>query len=135
MIKTKKVEHEASLGLVDSRDNMETSITKWKRISTIVTGNGRFEHFHSGMAYKDKWGSLYGDYKNINAYKIVTCHNEDYWEMSTKNKLAQGLFGSFYKSYFAFIHDFMHNKPCFNPPHSQDLMDLKYDVYHTQPYP
>ncbi len=117
MIKTKKTEHEAGLGVVDSRDSMETSITKWKCISTIVMGNGHSKHFFSGMGYKGKWGSLYGDYKNINNYKIVTCHNQDYWEMSTKNKLAQGLFGRFNKSYFDFIHDFMHNKPCFNPLH------------------
>jgi hypothetical protein len=55
--------------------------------------------------------------------------------MSTQKKLAQGLFGNFNKSYFDFIHDFMHNKPCFNPSHSQDLVDLEDDVYHTQPYP
>ncbi len=52
-----------------------------------------------------------------------------------KDRLAQGLFGSFNKSYFDLIHDFMHNIPCFNPPQSQDLVDLKDDVYHKQPYP
>ncbi len=77
MIKAKKVEHEASLGVVDSRDNMETTITKWKHISTIVMGNGHSEPLRNGVAYKDKWGYLYGDYKNINDYKNVTSHNED----------------------------------------------------------
>jgi hypothetical protein len=33
IINAKKVEHEASLEVVDSRDNMETTITKWKHIS------------------------------------------------------------------------------------------------------
>ncbi len=117
MIKAKKVEHEAILGAVDSRDNMETSIAKWKLISIIVMGNGHSEHFRCGVVYKDKWGSLYGDYKNINDYKSVTCHNEDYWEMSTIDRLAQGSFGSFNKSYFDLVHDFMHNRPCFNPQH------------------
>jgi len=62
---SKEARHEASLGVVNSRISMETSITKWKRIPTIVMGNGHSEHFRSGMAYKDKWGSLYGNYKNI----------------------------------------------------------------------
>jgi hypothetical protein len=117
LIKAKKVEHEAILGVVDSRDSMETSITKWKHISTIVMGNGHSEQFRNGAAYKDKWGSLYGNLKNINNYKSVTSHNEDYWEMPIKDRLAQGLFGSFNKSYFDLVHEFMHNKPCFNPPH------------------
>jgi len=72
--------------------------------------------------------------KTSNDYKSVTSHNEDYWEMSTKDRLAQGLFGSFIKSYFDLIHDFMHNKPYFNLPHSQNLMDSKDEMYHTQPY-
>ncbi len=134
MIKAKKAGHEASLGAVDSRDSMETSITKWKRISTTIMGNGHSEHFRSEVAYKDKWGLCMETTKTSNDYKSVTSHNEDYWEMSTKDRLAQGLFGSFNKSYFDLIHDFMHNRPCFNPPHSQDLVDSEDEVYHTQPY-
>jgi hypothetical protein len=38
IINAKKIEHEASLEVVDSRDNMETIITKWKHISI----NGQF---------------------------------------------------------------------------------------------
>jgi len=90
--------------------------------------SGHFEHFCNGVACKDKWGSLYGDYKKINDFRSVTSHNENYWEMSIEDKLAQGLPKNFNKLYFDLIHDFMHSRPCFNPLHSRDFMDPKDDI-------
>jgi hypothetical protein len=85
-IKGKKTKHEASLIVVDFR-NMETSITKWKHISTFFMPNGHSKHFHNGTC-NNKWGSFYGDYKKIIDYMGVIGHNEDYWEMSTKDKVT-----------------------------------------------
>ncbi len=104
--------------MVDYRDTMETSITKWKHISTFFMANGHSKHFNNGTTCKNKWGSLYGDYKKIIDYMGVIGYNEDYWEMSTKDKVTQGLHKSFNKSYFDLIDEFMHNRLCFNPPHS-----------------
>jgi hypothetical protein len=39
LINAKKVEHEASLEVVDLKDNMETTITKWKHIYKGVMAN------------------------------------------------------------------------------------------------
>ncbi len=64
----------------------------------------------------------------------ITNHNEDYWEMSIKDRVTPRLPKSFNKSYFDLIDEFMHNSLCFNPPHSQDSMNLKDDIYHAQPY-
>jgi hypothetical protein len=113
---------------------METSVTKWKRISTFVMANGHYKHFHNEATCKDKWVSLYGDYKKITNYMGVTSHNDNYWEMSIKDKVAPGLPKSFNMSYFDFIDQFMHNSMCFNLPHSQDSMNLEDDIYHAQPY-
>jgi hypothetical protein len=104
--------------MVDFRNNMETSITKWKHIPTFFTPNGHFKHFRNGITCNVKWGSLYGDYKKIIDYMGTIGHNEDYWEMSTKDRVTQGLPRNFNKSYFDLIDEFMHNELCFNPPHS-----------------
>jgi hypothetical protein len=71
----KKTNHEASLIVVDSK-NME--ITKWKHISTFFMANGHSKHFCNGATCKDKWGSLYGDYKKITDYMGIIGQNEDY---------------------------------------------------------
>lgn len=59
LIKGQKTEHEANLIVVDSKDNMETLITEWKRISTFVMANGHSKHFRNGATCKDKWVSLW----------------------------------------------------------------------------
>ncbi len=56
LIKAKKVEHEASSIMVDSRKNMETLTTKWKHILIVVMVNGHAKHFYNGGTCKDKWG-------------------------------------------------------------------------------
>jgi len=42
--------------MVDLRNNMETSTTKWKGILIVVMANCHAKHFHNGGACKDKWG-------------------------------------------------------------------------------
>jgi hypothetical protein len=86
---------------VDSRDNMEITITKWKHISKVVMANFHFHHHHNRPTYKDKWGSFYGDYKKTHDYQNVTCHNEKYWNMSIKNKVSQGLSKNFNKVFLS----------------------------------
>jgi hypothetical protein len=63
-----------------------------------------------------------------------TCHNEEYWEMLVEYKTAQNLPKQFCKVFFELIDSFMNNRPCFNPPHFQNFMNLEDDVYHTTPY-
>jgi hypothetical protein len=47
--------------MVDSRNNMKTSTTKWKGILIVVMANGHAKHFHNGGVCKDRWGFLYGE--------------------------------------------------------------------------
>jgi len=117
------------LEVVDLRNNMETTIKKWKRIFEVIMANFHFHHHRNKPTYKDKWGSLYGDYKKIHDYQNVTCHNEEYWDMSTKDKVSHGLLTNFSKVFFELIDIFMNNRPCFNPPHSRDFMNPNDDVY------
>jgi hypothetical protein len=55
-INVKKVEHKARLEVVDSRDNMETIITKWKHIFEVIMVSFHFHHHRNRPTYKDKWG-------------------------------------------------------------------------------
>jgi predicted metal-dependent RNase len=66
-INAKKVEHEISLEVVDLRDNMETTITKWKHIFEVIMVNFHFHHHYNRPTYKDKWGSLYMTTKMLQA--------------------------------------------------------------------
>jgi len=57
LINAKKAKDETSLEVdVDSRDNMETTITKWKHIFLVVTANFHSHHHRNGLAKID--GSL-----------------------------------------------------------------------------
>jgi diaminopimelate decarboxylase len=48
LINAKKVKHETSLVVdVDSRNNMETTIRKWKHIFEVVMANSRSHHHHN----------------------------------------------------------------------------------------
>jgi hypothetical protein len=89
LINVEKVEHEVSLEIVDLKDNMETTITKWKHISKGVMANSQshYHHHHNIPTCKDKWGSLYGDYKKIHDYQSVIGHNEKYWDMFVEDKV------------------------------------------------
>jgi hypothetical protein len=64
-ISVKKVEHKGNLDIIDSKDNMEIEIKKWKCISKVLLTNGHSTHHCNEVAYMDKWGSLYGNYKTI----------------------------------------------------------------------
>jgi hypothetical protein len=108
---------------------MEIAITKWKCIFKVVMDNFQFHHHRNGPTYKDKWGSLYGNYKKIHDFQSVTCHNEEYWDMSTKYKVSQGLLKFFSKMFIEFINIFMYSRPCFNPSHSRNFMNPNDDVY------
>jgi hypothetical protein len=47
--------------------------------------------------------------------------------MLIKERVTQGLPKSYSKAYFDLIDVSMHNKPCFNPSHSRDFMNLNFD--------
>jgi len=50
---------------------------------------------------------LNGDYKKIHDYMSGMGHNEEYWDMSTKEKITQGWPKNFSKVFFELIDSFM----------------------------
>lgn len=55
-INAKKVEHNVYLQVIDSRDNIEMLVTKWKHISKAIMANVHYDY--DKPVCKDKWGSF-----------------------------------------------------------------------------
>jgi hypothetical protein len=62
------------LDVVDSWDNMETSMLKWKHIVETIMENGHFEYHHNKIGCKNKWGFCL----KIHDYMKGITHNEKY---------------------------------------------------------
>jgi hypothetical protein len=78
LVKAKKKEHLTRLDRVDGQDQFETIVSKWKKISEFVMDVGHSIHLRNGPACKNKWGSLFGDFKKIYDYMASTGNNQDY---------------------------------------------------------
>jgi hypothetical protein len=59
-----KKDHEASLGVVDSRDCFENISVKWKKKTTLMMASGHNAHIN-GLVCKENWTTIYNDYKQF----------------------------------------------------------------------
>ncbi len=75
-------EHDIALNKVDSWDQFESFITKWKNISIIVMNVSISQHLKNVLTYKDKWRAILDNAKNIFDHIPETRLNENYWAMS-----------------------------------------------------
>jgi len=123
LIQMKKEEHIARLDKLDPRDKFETFVAKWKKIFEVVMSASFSQYLRNGLAYKNKWGSILGDFKKLFNYMLGIGHNEDYWALSSQEKALHHLPHHFGCDMYEMIHDFMGNRPIFNPPHVRDMMD------------
>ncbi len=67
-----------SLELVDPQDQFETTIVKLGKFAKIVTQDGNSLHPCNGSTCKDKWGSIYDNFKETHDYMQSTGHSETY---------------------------------------------------------
>ena len=79
LIWAKGREHEKLKLNEDANDNMETTITRWKKISEEVAKAGVSMYFQRATACQDKWGSLFTGYKKISNYSNNNCNNTNYF--------------------------------------------------------
>jgi hypothetical protein len=71
-------EHNIALNKVDSWDKFESSITKWNfNIYALVMNVDLFQHMKNVPTYKDKWGAILENSKNIFDHMSKTKQNED----------------------------------------------------------
>jgi ribonuclease HI len=84
LIYLKEKEHESLKLAPDSQDLMESATKKWTRIVTDVSNAEFSAHYRGPIACKDKWQTLFADYKKISDYKAAIGSTEDYFHMASK---------------------------------------------------
>ncbi len=54
-MRIKKAKHEKMIAKVDCQHKFETTVSKWRKILTLVVKKGCSEHVKNGLTCKDKW--------------------------------------------------------------------------------
>jgi hypothetical protein len=85
-INAKKVEHKVYLQVIDSRDNIEMLVTKWKHIS-----KAKWPMFIMTMTMTIRYARINGGPFYEYHVKIQNCtngigHNEKYWDIFAKKR-------------------------------------------------
>ena len=120
LIHAKEKEHEALKLTGDSRELMESATQKWTKVATDVSKAGFSSHFRGALACKDKWQTLFADFKKISDYKGATGNREDYFHMANKRRKELTLPPNFCASHFREMEKFLSQRPCMNPPRQVD---------------
>jgi hypothetical protein len=71
--------------------------------SASMMGFRHNTHVRNGSTCKEKWATIYGDYKRIQDYMGVTSQYERFWNMFATNGLASNLLRLFNKSVLEII--------------------------------
>ncbi len=77
-IKVKKEGHITTLNKMDPQDQFQTMVTTWKKYSTKIMIVNFFQHTKNGPMCKNKWGSIFKEFKKIFDYSLRIGQNEDY---------------------------------------------------------
>jgi hypothetical protein len=122
LIHAKEREYEKLKLNQDARDNMESAVTRWKKISEEIAKAGVSTYFRGGTACQDKWGSLFTGYKKIADYSSGTGNNSSYFKMISKQRKEAHLPPKFPEAYFNAMHKYLKQRPCLNPSHQRDSL-------------
>jgi hypothetical protein len=110
---------------------MESATKKWTRIATDISNAGFSTHYRGPTACKDKWQTLFEDYKKISDYKAATRSTEDYFYMASKRRKELTLPSKFCSSHFRKMEKFLNQRPCLNPPRQEDSFNDEDDDFRT----
>jgi hypothetical protein len=131
LIGAKEKEHDAQRLSSDARDNMEPALVKWTRIAEEIAKAGCSTFPRGPLACRDKWQTLFSDYKKIYDYKGATGNNEDYFRMSSRRRKELMLPPNFVHAHFQEMQKFLSQRPSLNPPHQRDSLDDNDHVHKT----
>jgi hypothetical protein len=81
------------------------------------------DHYRGPQACKDKWNTLYGDYKKVKDYMGAIGNSKDYFQLSSKRRKELTLAACFWRSQFNEMDRFLKEHPRLNPLHQRDLLD------------
>jgi len=62
-MQNKKAKHEKMMAKVGDQYKFETSVLKWRKISTLVMNVGCSTHLRNGPTCKDKWSTITSNFK------------------------------------------------------------------------
>jgi hypothetical protein len=102
---------------------------KLKKIIALVMASSYNAHVKNRPTCKEKWTTLYIDYKWIQNYIVGMGHNDFFWNMSSTDKVSMNLFRMSNRSIYEMIDAFMKTRPIFQQLHSKDFMDPTNVVY------
>ena len=117
LIAAEKHEHELQKLSTDPRELMETAVQKWTKIADAMAKIGCSVYPRGIGACRNKWQTLFGEYKKIFDYKGRTGNNEEYFRMASKRKKELRLPANFCSSQYWNMERFLSQRPCLNPPH------------------
>jgi hypothetical protein len=129
LIHAKEKEHKTYKLTTNPRENMETAAVKWTRISEDVARAGFSNYYRGPIACKDKWQSLFSDYKKIKDYRSAIGSNEDFFSMGSKLRKELTLPWNFCPQHFREMDWFVHQRPCLNPLRETDTFSDSDPMY------
>jgi hypothetical protein len=123
LIRAKEKEHEDAKLVGNDRELMDSAALKWSKITAFVHSLQVSDHYRGPQACKDKWNTLYGDYKKVKDYMGATGNSEDYFQISSKRRKELTFPACFWQSQFNEMDHFLKERPCLNLPYQRDLLD------------
>jgi hypothetical protein len=106
--------------------HIERAEVKWQKISNFVNAaQDALCNWRSPQGCKDKWASLYADYKHVKDYKKTTRYNKDYFNMSTSQRKELGLLLNLQQVHYNQMDCFFTQRPCLNPLRACDLLEAR----------
>jgi hypothetical protein len=100
LIKAKADEHERHKLLKDDQDLMDTAATRWTKVAREVQATSFVDFFRGFTACKEKWTTMYGDYKKLKDYRSAIGHSKDYFKMTSKRRKELTLPANFVSFHF-----------------------------------
>ncbi len=73
----KKAKHDEMMAKVGDGHNFETSVSKWRKILTLVMNAGCSTHVKNSPACKDKWSTITSDFKNKFDFMVGIGQNQE----------------------------------------------------------
>jgi hypothetical protein len=131
LINAKEAEHDALKVCGDSCDLMQSVAQKWAKVAADVSKAGFSVHERGSSAYKNKWKTLFADFKKISNYKSATGSREDYFHMPTKRRKDLTLPANFCSTHYKEMEKFLSQRPCLNLPRQRDSFGFEDDDIHS----
>ncbi len=121
-MQAKKAKHKEMITKMDDQHKFQTSITRWRKISTTMMKVGCSSHVPNDPACKDKWSMISSNFKKIFDLMTGTRQNQDYWAMNAQEKNKVQLSCNFKRGMYEMINELLYKQPIFQPLRTRDLM-------------